>query len=250
MTLAQLENKYFFIAGATGGVGSLLARTLKAAGARVFLAARDDAKLKTLCQELNSEGAVINGASFKSYEDAIEVAVRAGKLDGAVCCTGSIMLKPAHGTTQDEFDAMMAANVTSAFGLTRAAAKAMMGNGGGSIVLVSSAAARIGLQNHEAIATAKAAVGGLCISSAASYARYNIRVNCIAPGLTDTPLTARLFASEPSRKASESMHPLGRLGRPEDIVESMCWLLSESSSWVTGQIISVDGGLSSLKTRS
>lgn len=248
MNDSLLNSKYFFIAGATGGIGSLLARRLKSSGARVFLAARDEGRLLQLCQELDAEGAVIDGASFKSYEAAIEAAVKSGNLDGAVCCTGSLILKSAHGTTQDEFDATIAANVTSAFGLTRSAAKAMMGNGG-SIVLVSSAAAKIGLQNHEAIATAKAAIGGLCISSAATYARYKIRVNCVAPGLTETPMTSRLFASEPSRKASEAMHPLGRLGRPEDIVDSMLWLLSDASSWVTGQTICVDGGLGSLKTR-
>jgi len=78
----------------------------------------------------------------------------------------------------------------------------------------------------------------------------NIRVNCIAPGLTETPMTARLTANEASRKASEAMHALGRLGKPSDIVSGMLWLLSDEASWVTGQVIGIDGGLGSLKTRS
>jgi NAD(P)-dependent dehydrogenase (short-subunit alcohol dehydrogenase family) len=132
--------------------------------------------------------------------------------------------------------------------MTRAAAKSMM-NQGGSIVLVASAAARIGLQNHEAIAAAKGAVMGLTLSASATYSRNKIRVNCIAPGLTDTPLTSRIVGNEASRKASEAMHPIGRLGKPEDIVEAMLWLLSDASGWVTGQVIGIDGGLGSLKVR-
>jgi 3-oxoacyl-[acyl-carrier protein] reductase len=248
MTNETFTNKHFFIAGATGGIGSMLAKRLTSAGAKVFLAARDEDKLLGLKSELNAPGAVIDGADFDSYERAIQEASAIAPISGAVCCTGSLILKSAHATTQKEFEATMAANATSAFGLTRAAAKAMM-NQGGSVVLVASAAAQIGLQNHEAIAAAKGAVMGLTLSAAASYSRNKIRVNCIAPGLTETPLTSRLFANEASRKASESMHPIGRLGRPEDVVEAMLWLLSDSSSWVTGQVIAVDGGLSTLKVR-
>jgi 3-oxoacyl-[acyl-carrier protein] reductase len=243
-----LRGKHFFIAGATGGVGSLLAKSLVAAGANVFLAARDEAKLNALKTELDVSAATIDGADFESYDRAIEAAVSVAPLHGAVCCTGSLILKSAHATTQKEFESTIAANATSAFGLTRAAAKAMMDTGG-SIILVASAAAQIGLQNHEAIATAKGAIMGLTLSAAATYSRNKIRVNCVSPGLTETPLTSRLFASDASRKASESMHPIGRLGRPEDIVSAMLWLLSDSSSWVTGQVIGVDGGLGRLKVR-
>jgi 3-oxoacyl-[acyl-carrier protein] reductase len=248
MISESLNGKYFFIAGATGGIGSLLAKNLVAAGAKVFLAGRDENKLNGLKAELGAPGALIDGADFDSYERAVSEAAAIGPLNGAVCCTGSLILKSAHATSQKEFEATMAANATSAFGLTRAAAKAMMDQGG-SLVLMASAAAQIGLQNHEAIAAAKGAVMGLTISAAASYSRNKIRVNCIAPGLTETPLTSRIFASEASRKASEAMHPIGRLGRPEDAVSAIIWLLSDASSWVTGQVIAVDGGLSTLKVR-
>lgn len=248
MIYESLKGKHFLIAGATGGVGSLLAKRLVGHGARVFLAARDEEKLNGLRSELNAPGAVIDGADFESYERAVSEASAIAPLNGAVCCTGSLILKSAHATSQKEFESTMAANATSAFGLTRAACKSMMDQGG-SIVLVASAAAQIGLQNHEAIAAAKGAVMGLTISAAATYSRNKIRVNCISPGLTETPLTARLFASEPSRKASETMHPIGRLGKPEDIVDAMLWLLSDASSWVTGQVIGIDGGLGSLKVR-
>ena len=244
----NFSGKYFVIAGATGGIGSLLSRELKRFGANLFVCGRDQAKLEALKSELGCEGSVIEGSSFSSYEEAFSIAANQGQINGAVCCTGSVILKSAHATTQQEFDATIAANATSAFGLTRSAAKTMMSKGG-SIVLVASAASQIGLQNHEAIAAAKGAVMGLTLSAAATYARSNIRVNCIAPGLVETPLTARLTSNEASRKASEAMHPIGRLGKPEDIVSMMIWLLSDQASWVTGQIVGVDGGLGSLKVR-
>jgi NAD(P)-dependent dehydrogenase (short-subunit alcohol dehydrogenase family) len=124
-----------------------------------------------------------------------------------------------------------------------------MMNSGGAIVLVSSAAARVGLANHEAIAAAKAGIIGLTLAAAASYAARGIRVNCVAPGLTETPLTARITANEASRKASEAMHALGRIGRPEEIASAMAWLLDPENSWVTGQVIGVDGGLASVRPR-
>lgn len=120
---------------------------------------------------------------------------------------------------------------------------------GGSIVLVSSAAARIGFANHEAIAAAKAGVIGLTLSAAATYGPRHIRVNCVAPGLVRTPMTSRLTANEVALKASTAMHPLGRIGEPEDVAAAIEWLLSPEQSWVTGQVLGIDGGLGSVRSR-
>jgi NAD(P)-dependent dehydrogenase (short-subunit alcohol dehydrogenase family) len=120
---------------------------------------------------------------------------------------------------------------------------------GGSIVLCSTAAARAGFANHEAIAAAKAGVIGLTLSAAATYAPRNIRVNCVAPGLVDTPLAARITANPAALQASTAMHALGRIGRPEDVASAIAWLLNPENSWVTGQVLGVDGGLASLKPR-
>ena len=122
-------------------------------------------------------------------------------------------------------------------------------NVGGSIVLVSSAAARIGLANHEAIAAAKAGVIGLTLSAAATYGPRRIRVNCVAPGLVRTPMTSRLTANEVSLKASTAMHPLGRIGEPGDVASAIEWLLNPEQSWVTGQVLGIDGGLGSVRAR-
>jgi NAD(P)-dependent dehydrogenase (short-subunit alcohol dehydrogenase family) len=143
---------------------------------------------------------------------------------------------------------VIAANLTSAFAVVRAAGKAMRQKGG-SIVLVSSAAARIGLANHEAIAAAKAGVMGLTLSAAATYASKGIRVNAVAPGLVRTPMTQRIWDNPKSAEASQAMHALGRLGEPDDVASLIGWLLDPANSWVTGQVIGVDGGLGSLRTR-
>ena len=144
--------------------------------------------------------------------------------------------------------ATVATNLTSAFAVLRAAAKAMTATGG-SIALVSSAAARVGLVNHEAIAAAKAGVIGLTLSAAATYAPRGIRVNCVAPGLVRTPMTTRLTANEASLKASTAMHALGRVGDPADVAGAIEWLLGPESGWVTGQVLGIDGGLATVRPR-
>ena len=117
-------------------------------------------------------------------------------------------------------------------------------------MLMSSAAARIGLANHEAIAAAKAGMIGLTRSAAATYAAQGMRVNAVAPGLVDTPMTKRITSNETSRRASVALHPLGRIGTPDEVAATIEWLLGPESSWITGQVIGVDGGLGILKTRS
>jgi NAD(P)-dependent dehydrogenase (short-subunit alcohol dehydrogenase family) len=120
---------------------------------------------------------------------------------------------------------------------------------GGSVVLLSSAAARLGIANHEAIAAAKAGVLGLVLSAAASYASRAIRVNAVAPGLVRTPLTAPLTMDETALKRSTALHPLGRIGEPDEVASAIEWLLDPGQAWVTGQVIGVDGGLATVRSR-
>lgn len=130
----------------------------------------------------------------------------------------------------------------------RAGAKALWSTGG-SIVLCATAAARIGLPNHEAIAAAKGGVMGLMLSAAASYAPRNIRVNCVAPGLVNTPLSTRITSNEAAMKASSAMHALGRIGRADDVASGIAWLLDPENNWVTGQTLGIDGGLGTVRGR-
>lgn len=187
---------------------------------------------------------VLDATDFAAVEQTF---AEAGPVDGVACFAGSMVLKPAHLTSREQYDDVVAASLTTAFATVRAAGRHM--RGGGSVVLVSSAAALAGLSNHDAIAAAKAGVIGLTLSSAASYATQGLRINAVAPGLTQTKLTAALTATEGSRKVSEGMHPLGRLGTPEDVARGVVFLLDPANDWITGQVLGIDGGLSSLRPK-
>jgi NAD(P)-dependent dehydrogenase (short-subunit alcohol dehydrogenase family) len=241
------------ILGATGGIGSTLARQLAMSGAQLVLAARNADALSTIGTEVGATTIVIDATVPPDIERAVELAVSTfGRLDGAANCVGSLLLKPAHLTRPEEFDEVLSINLRSAFSLVRSATRAMMNNAepaGGSIVLVASAAARIGLANHEAIAAAKGGVISLTLSAAASYAAKQVRVNCVAPGLVRTPLTARITGSAAGEQSSLAMHALGRLGEPGDVARAIAFLLDPSNSWITGQTLGVDGGLGTLRSR-
>ena len=239
----------YLVFGATGGIGESLCRRLASRGARLMITGRNGAKLQMLADELHARAYPLDATRFEEVDACVEKVLQLhGRLDGVANCIGSLLLKPAHSTSEAEWLATVATNLTTAFAVLRAAAKAML-NTGGSIVLVSSAAARIGLANHEAIAAAKAGVVGLTLSAAATYGPRGIRVNCVAPGLVRTPMTARLTANEASLKASTAMHALGRIGEPQDVAAAIEWLLSPEQSWITGQVLGIDGGLGSVRSR-
>jgi NAD(P)-dependent dehydrogenase (short-subunit alcohol dehydrogenase family) len=120
---------------------------------------------------------------------------------------------------------------------------------GGSVLLFSSAAGRVGLANHEAIAAAKAGIIGLTLSAAATYAQRKLRVNCIAPGLVQTAMSEKITSNQSAAAFSRALHPLGRLGEPGDIAPLAALLLSDEGSWITGQVFGVDGGLATVKTK-
>ena len=237
------------ILGASGGIGAALARRLDARGATLFLASRGSERLSALSKALD---APMLAADLSDPEAVVEAAGAArehfGRLDGIANCVGSMLLKPAHRTTSDELRETLAIHVGSSFGAVQAAAKYLKKEGG-AVVLVSSAAARVGLPNHEAIAAAKGAVEGLMLSAAATYAPYGVRFNAVAPGLVKTALTKRITDVEAQRKASEAMHPLGRLGEADEVASAMAWLLDPEQTWITGQVLGVDGGLASVRSR-
>ncbi|MFT5049819.1 MAG: NAD(P)-dependent dehydrogenase (short-subunit alcohol dehydrogenase family) [Chlamydiales bacterium] len=237
----------YLVLGAAGGIGSALCRQLSRTEVRLALAGRNADRLQDLAAELGGSTHVLDATSAQEVSDAVSIVVAEhGRIDGIVNCVGSILLKPAHRTSPEEWRATLAANLDTAFATVRAGASAMMKTGG-SIVLLSSAAARTGLANHEAIAAAKAGVVGLALSAAASYAARGIRVNVVSPGLVRTPLSDPLTQNPASEKASLAMHPLGRLGEPGDVARAIAWFLDPEQSWVTGQVLGVDGGLGSIR---
>lgn len=237
----------YVVLGATGGIGRDVAHRLGRRGARLILGARSKDDLQPLADELGADAFPLDATDYDDVQAIVDYATEAhGRLNGLVNCVGSILIKPAHLTSIDEFEETLRLNLHSAFYAVKAGARAMMKEGG-AIVLMASAVARKGLTNHEAIAAAKGGVVGLTRSAAATYARRDVRVNCIAPGLVDTPLAGSVLGSEAAREQSAKMHALGRIGRPEDVGRAIDWLLDgEASGWVTGQVIGIDGGLGTL----
>ena len=220
---------HYLVFGAAGGIGSTVTNALRERGASC--AALD-------LDEVDATNFDAVDACFKQAESPVT---------GVVNCVGSILLKPAHATSEDEWSDTITRNLTSAFAIVRAAGRHM--KKGGSVVLFSSVAAQVGLANHEAIAAAKAGEAGLARSAAATYAGRGLRFNAVSPGLVRTPMTERLTANEKQADAIRKMHPLGRLGEPDDIGAAVMWLLDPATSWVTGQTISVDGGMSTVRPR-
>jgi NAD(P)-dependent dehydrogenase (short-subunit alcohol dehydrogenase family) len=202
--------------------------------------------VRTLSQELGAEYLCADVTDSAQVENVFAQTLEKGPLQGVAHLVGSIVLKPLHLVSDEEWWRTLSINLSSAFFVLRSAVKAL-GVEGGSIVLMSSTAAQVGLANHEAIAAAKAGVDGLVRAAAASQAAKNIRVNAIAPGLVRTPLSSKLLANPAAEKASIAMHPLRRLGLPDDIASMIEFLLDPSNSWVTGQIMRMDGGLADLR---
>lgn len=226
----------YLIIAASSGIGQATTKLLQLAGHSVFTTARDNTKI--------TPDAILDATDFDAVDRIFQ---QTGELNGVVNCSGSLLLKSAHLTSKDQYQSVIDASLTTAFATVRAAGKNM--NKGGSVVLISSAAAMAGFANHEAIAAAKAGIIGLTISAAATYASSNIRFNAVAPGLTQTPLTSSLTNNETSRKFSEAMHALGRLGKPEDVARMIVFLLDPANDWITGQVFAVDGGLSNIRPK-
>ncbi len=169
------------------------------------------------------------------------------ELTGLVYCPGTINLRPFERIKPADFETDYKIQVIGAIRIMQAALPALKKAVNGSIVLFSSVAAKTGLPFHTQVAASKGAIEGLTKALAAEYAP-SIRVNCIAPSLTDTPLAASLLNTEQKRQANAGRHPLKRTGTTEDIANMAAFLLSEKASWITGEILHVDGGMSSLKT--
>jgi len=239
----------YLIIAASSDIGCATASLLLAAGHRVFLTGRTQESIANIASKLNSPYSLCDATNFEETDDVVKQSITEfGTLDGIVNCAGSLLLRAAHLTNQQQYHSVIDASLTTAFATVHAAGKHLI-NGGGSVVLISSAAAMAGFSNHEAIAAAKAGIIGLTRSAAATYAPNNLRFNAIAPGLTETRLTQTLTGNATAKKISEGMHALGRLGKPEDIARAIAFFLDPLNNWITGQILAVDGGLSSVRPK-
>ena len=226
------------IIGAAGGIGSKLVHDLM--GTSNLLLGYYNSSLN-----VPVESAKVDATDFESVTSFVQKGLdKFEEVDALVCLPGSLILKPAHRCTEEEFYSTIDTNLKSAFSVTRAAGELLKDC---SIVLMSTAAASVGLANHELIAAAKSGVEGLAKSAAKTYARKNLRFNTISPGMVETPLTSSITSNDIIRKASEKMHALQRIGKPRDISNMITFLINPENNWITGQNFIVDGGLSSTK---
>ena len=238
------------VTGATGAIGSATARHLSRDGWQVALVARDVERAKALAAELGpmAEAVQADAIDSASIDQAFaDVAARLGAPTALVHAVGSTLLRPAHAIKDEDFAEVVAVNLTSAFYALRAFVRLVPRSQHAAALFFSTAATSIGLVNHDAISAAKGGVNGLVTAAAATYASRGIRVNAIAPGLVRSELTRRLVENPATLQASEAMHPLGRVGEPEDIAALAALLVGAQAGWMTGQVIAVDGGLSGIK---
>jgi NAD(P)-dependent dehydrogenase (short-subunit alcohol dehydrogenase family) len=232
----------YIIIGASGGIGSQLVADLESCGHNLLLGYHNE-KLDAISSK--SKFAPVEATSFDSVMSLVEQGINEfGQIDGLINLPGSIILKPPHLITEKEFHATVDINLKSAFACIRAAGKLMQKS---SVLLMSSAAVSIGLGNHEMIVAAKAGIESMVRSASKTYARKELRFNAIAPSLTNTPLSQNIVNNPISLKASEKMHPVGRIGVPKDISNAIKFLIDPKNNWITGQTLSVDGGMSSTK---
>ncbi len=233
----RFKDKTFLIIGGSSGVGFSVAEKLIAEGSEVFSTSRDITKTfpgKNIRLDVSADL-----SEFASHLPE--------QLNGLVYCPGTINLKPFNRLTDQDFLNDFTVNVLGAVKVIRHVINKLKQAESSSIVLYSTVAVKTGMNFHSSVSASKSALEGLAISLAAEFANSGIRVNTIAPSLTDTPLAANLLSSPEKRELSAKRHPLGRIGKAVDIASATLFLLSDESAWITGQVLHIDGGLSSLR---
>ena len=235
-----MSEKYL-IFGATGSVGSSLAEQLKNSGNDIHLVARNESEVKAIAEKLGCSYTVAD-----VLEDGFIEKVKSdiNDIKGIAYCVGSIDLKPLRMVTEADMNKCMKLNLYSAIEVIKGFQESLKKNKG-SVVLFSTVAAQRGFTNHTIIASAKAAVEGLTVTLAAEFAP-NIRVNCIAPSLSKSKIAEPMLKNPTIAEGIAKAHPLKRLGEGKDSAALAKFLITEESSWITGQIIAVDGGRSKL----
>lgn len=232
--------------GGTGGIGSALARRLRAQGRQVHLAARNPSRLEALAAEIGATWSVCD------VEDAASIAHAVSEvgenLDALAYAVGTINLKPVGRLTDADFEKDFRVNALGAVRAVQEALPVFKKQESASVLLFSTVAVAQGFSAHASVAMAKGAIEGLTLALAAELAP-KVRVNCIAPSLTRTELAKALTANETMASAIAQMHALQRLGEADDIAPLAALLLSPDAGWITGQIIGVDGGRSALRTK-
>ena len=233
------------ISGASGGIGKALAQQLHSQGLRVAVVGRDAERLADINAALRIT------ADTTTPEGAAKALAACQESLGAAPsllahCVGSTLIAPLHRTSVQAYQEVMRVNLDSAVFMLQAWVAALQGSPGAA-VMASSVVARIGVANHEAIAAAKGGVEALVRSAAATYAAQGVRINAVAPGLTETPMTANMLKMAAMREGAARQYPLGGIQSAEQVSDVMAFLLGEGASRLTGQVIAVDGGFTTVR---
>ena len=233
------------ITGASGGIGRALARQLHAQGCRVAAVGRDasrladvDADVRIAADTTTPDGAAL---AITACQEALGAAPTL-----LAHCVGNTLIAPLHRTGLDAYREVMRVNLDSAVFMLQAWIAALQGTPGAA-VFASSIVARIGVANHEAIAAAKGGVEALVRSAAATYAAQGMRINAVAPGMTDTPMTAGMLKMPAMRDGAARQYPLGGVQTADQVADVMTWLLGDGAARLTGQVIAVDGGFTTVR---
>ncbi|MFW5659308.1 MAG: SDR family NAD(P)-dependent oxidoreductase [Bacteroidota bacterium] len=236
MSTSQSDKNYLIVGG-TGGIGSALTQRVAETGANVFVVSR------------NAPDDKIDGVTYLQadvLEGKLQLDELPDELHGVAYCAGSITLKPFNSLKDEDFLNDYKINVLGAVHVLQGVMKHLRKSKDASVVLFSTVASTVGMPYHASIAAAKSAVEGLAKSLAAEWSKQNIRVNLVAPSITDTPMAEKLLDSEQKRENSAERHPIQRIGQPEDMAAAAFFLLTDAP-WMSGQVLGVDGGMSSLR---
>ncbi|WP_086849459.1 SDR family NAD(P)-dependent oxidoreductase [Amycolatopsis kentuckyensis] len=242
MTDSSLSGRVALVTGGTRGIGLATARALVEAGATVVLTGRDEARAKEAAASVGASGLALDVTDAKAVSSLVRaVAKEHGKLDVVVANAG-IMEDALLGMIREELvDTTLSTNVAGTLHTVQAAARAMMRKKSGAIVVLASIVGEYGSAGQTVYAASKAAVANIARSAAKELGRSGIRVNAVAPGVIETDLTAGL--SEDAKAENAGKTPLGRLGRPEEVANAIRFLVSDEASFITGQVLGIDGGL-------
>ncbi len=240
-----MQQPTYLVTGGAGDIGAWVVQALVEDGANVHVLARPSDRLEAL-RHLPITIHEGDATDETTVQAAVKEAAGDG-LEGVVHAVGSIALRPPHALKAEAFREVIDTNLVSAFLLLSAAGKAMLRQGHGRMVFISSVAGRLGLVNHEAVAAAKGGLESMVRAAAATYAQRGLTVNAVAPALTETHM-ARQALSDAAREMSASMNPRRRNGSIEDVGQVIRWLLRDAPEHITGEIIGVDGGMGRIRS--
>lgn len=232
----DFKDKNVVVVGGSSGIGASVVKKLSDGGANIW----------NLARRPSSESGVTN-VELDVTKDFEKIEELPERMEGIVYCPGSINLKPFQSLHIADFQNDFGINVLGAVRVLKSVLKSLKKADSASVVMFSTVAVTTGLNFHTSVAAAKGAVEGVVKSLAAEWSRSNIRVNAIAPSLTDTPMAENLLSTDDKKKASAERHPLKRVGSRDEMADAVLFLLSNQSSWMTGQVLHIDGGMSTLR---